>query len=181
VKLVLRYFLRGLIVIVPAAITVWVLYQVFVTLDSLVGLPYPGAGVGLTLLVILVIGFLASNIVTRKLFEWTEMLFSRAPLAKIIYNAIRDLVEAFVGEQRRFNRPAVVELDATSAVKVIGFITRDSINSGVLAGHVAVYFPQSYNFAGNLAFVPADRVQPLDIDPTQAMTLIVSGGVSGTL
>ena len=177
-RLILRYLVRGLIVVIPAAITIWALYQVFTFIDRLVVFPYPGVGFATTILGVILIGFLASNFVTRKLFEWTESLFVRAPIAKIVYSAIKDLIEAFVGEKRRFDRPVIVALE-DSGMKILGFATRDDVSFLGLADHVAVYFPQSYNFAGNVFLVPATRVSPVDVDPTKAMTFIVSGGVSG--
>jgi len=177
-RLILRYLVRGLVVVIPAAITIWLLYRFFSFIDQLVIFPYPGIGFAVALAGVLLVGFLASNFVTRKLFEWTEALFVRAPIAKIIYTAIKDLIEAFVGDKRRFDRPVIVSL-ADTGMKILGFATREDVSFLGLADHVAVYFPQSYNFAGNVFLVPANRVSPVAIDPTRAMTFIVSGGVSG--
>ncbi|MDX1582743.1 MAG: DUF502 domain-containing protein [Thermoanaerobaculia bacterium] len=171
-----RYFIRGLIVVVPAVLTAWVVYQIFVWVDTLVPFAVPGTGFLLTIATIVAIGFLASNFVTRKLFDLLEKLFSRAPIARILYVAIRDLVEAFVGDRKKFNRPVLVTL--STDLRAVGFLTRDDLSFLGADRHVAVYFPQSYNFAGNLVIVPADKVEPIDADAARLMAFVVSGGVS---
>ena len=171
-----RYFMRGLIVVVPMVLTAWVLYQVFVWVDSLVPFAVPGTGFLLTIICIVAIGFLASNFLTRKFFDLLETLFSRAPIARILYVSVRDLVEAFVGERKKFNQPVLVSL--TGDLRAVGFLTRDDLSLLGLSDHVAVYFPQSYNFAGNLVIVPTESVTPIDADAPRVMAFVVSGGVS---
>jgi uncharacterized membrane protein len=175
----IKNFLRGLAIVVPAAVTIWVLYVTFVWIDRLLRLRWPGVGFLITVAAIIVIGFLASNIVTRKAFQLLERLFIRAPLVKILYSSMKDLVEAFVGDRKKFNKPVVVRLNSADEVHAVGFITREDLNALALEGHVAVYFPQSYNFAGQLVMVPARNVRPLELDSSKAMAFVVSGGVSG--
>ncbi len=97
----------------------------------------------------------------------------------MLYNAIRDLVEAFAGEKKKFDKPVLVTLGTSSYAKVIGFMTRESLDNLGLKDHVAVYLPQSYNFAGNVLIFPKEAVTPLDIESSEVMTFIVSGGVAG--
>lgn len=132
----------------------------------------------LVLVLIPVIGFAASNFLTSWLTRGVEAMFVRLPLVKMIYTAIRDLVNAFVGDQRRFNRPVVVTVSENENIRVLGFLTNDSLSLLSLNGSVAVYLPQSYNFAGNLLIVPAKNVSPVDIDPGEVMKFIVAGGVT---
>ncbi len=89
---------------------------------------------------------------------------------------MRDLVEAFVGDRKKFNRPVLVRLGPE--LQAVGFLTRDDLTLLEIRDHVAVYLPQSYNFAGNLLVVPATSIEPLSIDPARAMAFVVSGGVS---
>ncbi len=178
-KRIIRYFLEGLLFVIPLAATVFVLYKVFVTVDSLLGLKIPGVGFALTIVIITVIGFLASNVLTRGLLSLIDKLFERMPFIKLIYTSIKDLIGAFVGEKKSFDKPVLVKLSAEGEAKAIGFITRESLDAYGLQDHVAVYFPQSYNFAGNLLIFPSSQVQPLDVDSADAMAFLVSGGVSG--
>jgi uncharacterized membrane protein len=178
-KKLVAYFVRGCLILVPVAVTVYIITYVFKLIDRLVPSPVPGLGLLITLGAITVIGFLTSNVIGRGLFELTEALFTRLPLVKLLYTSIRDLVSAFVGDKRRFNRPVAVALSADGSVKLLGFVTRDDLAALGLSGSVAVYVPQSYNFSGNVLVVPAERVEALAAGTGELMTFIVSGGVSG--
>jgi len=160
--------------------TIYIVYVVFVTIDGLLSIPIPGVGFLATIALITFIGFLASNIFIGKLFHYTEKLFTRLPLVKLLYFSIKDLIGAFVGDQKGFNKPVVVTLSPESHTKAIGFITRESLEFLGLSDHVAVYFPQSYNFAGNLLVFSKDQVRPLEVDSSRVMAFLVSGGVSGS-
>lgn len=178
-KKLTRYFFEGLFVLVPLVVTVYVFYIVFVKIDRLFRFEIPGIGFIVTIAAVTLIGFIASNLVTKRLVLLIDRLFSRLPLVKMIYTSVKDLIGAFVGDKKRFECPVLVALSAESAIRVIGFLTRDDLASLGLPGSAAVYLPQSYNFAGNVIIVPRDRVTPLDIDGGQAMAFIVSGGISG--
>lgn len=178
-KRFIRYFLEGLLYVIPLAVTVFILYKVFVTVDSWLKLPFPGLGFVLTILGITVIGFLASNVLTRGLLALVSKVFEKVPFIKLIYTSIKDLIGAFVGEKKSFDKPVLVTLSKDGSAKAIGFITKESLEGYGLTDHVAVYFPQSYNFAGNLLLFPSDQVQPLDVESAEAMAFLVSGGVSG--
>ncbi len=187
-KRILKYFLRGLLIFVPAGLTIFILFHVFTSLDKLFRerLPFiqvPGLGLLVGLLVtiggIFLIGLFASNFVGKKLFGLVDKIFANVPLVKMLYSAIRDLVEAFAGEKKKFDKPVLVTLGPGCDAKVVGFMTRESLDNLGLKDHVAVYFPQSYNFAGNVLLFPKEAVKPLDIESSEAMTFIVSGGVAG--
>jgi uncharacterized membrane protein len=145
----------------------------------LVPVGVPGLGFVLTVVVITLGGFLTSNVVGRAAFDVTDRWLTRVPLAKLVYTSIRDLINAFVGDKKRFDRPVAVTLAPGSRIRALGFVTRDGLDSLGMGDQVAVYFPQSYNFAGNLLVVPRDQVEPLKVSTTDLMTFIVSGGVSG--
>ncbi|MBN1807104.1 MAG: DUF502 domain-containing protein [Sedimentisphaerales bacterium] len=179
-KVFLKYFLRGLLVFVPAGLTIFIFVYVFTSLDNLFKMPIPGLGFLITLLAIFLIGLLASNFIGKKLFVLLDRIFANVPLVKMLYSAIKDLVEAFAGEKKKFDKPVLVTTGPSSYVKIVGFMTRESLDIFGLENHVAVYFPQSYNFAGNVLLFPQEAVQPLDIDSSLAMTFIVSGGVAGS-
>jgi len=180
-KSILNYFLRGLLIFVPIAVTVFALLWAFTGLDKifrgLLRISIPGLGILVTIAVIFLIGFLASNFVGRKLFGLVEKVFTKVPLVKLLYGSIKDLVEAFAGEEKKFDKPVMASLGQGGA-KVMGFVTRETLTNLGLTDYVAVYLPQSYNFAGNVLLFPKDAVQRLDINGSEAMTFIVSGGVA---
>jgi uncharacterized membrane protein len=184
-KRLANYFLNGLLFIVPIIVTLYVVYILFVKVDSLLKIPIPGIGVipGVgflaTLVVITLTGFLVSNFLTKKLLLFFDRLMSRLPLVKLLYGSIKDLLNAFAGEKKSFNRPALVKLGSDSSAHVLGFITCDSLAKFDLEEYISVYIPQSYNFAGQLLVFPREQVHPLDTGSADLMTFIVSGGVAG--
>ncbi len=173
---IVKNFLRGLIIVVPIALTLYLIYEAFQRIDRLLNLPYRGAGFAVTVVLIVLIGALASNFFVRKFLELTEAVFTRAPLVRLIYASIRDLLEAFVGDQKRFTQPVAVSL--TEGVRAIGFMTQEDLAFLAMPGQVAVYLPFSYSMAGTLVIVPTARVDRLALDSASVMALVVSGGVS---
>jgi len=181
-KKLMNYFIKGLLIFVPIALTVFLLVWAFSSLDrflrNLLRIEIPGLGLLLTIVLIFVIGFLASNFLGRKFFELVENVFKKVPLAKLLFSAVKDMVEALAGEKKSFDRPVVATVGSGAAAKVVGFVTRESLEELGLSGYVAVYLPQSYNFAGNVLLFPKKAVKPLDIGSSEAMAFVVSGGVS---
>jgi len=183
--MLLRSFFRGLLFVVPVAATAYVLYWLFVKIDNLFdtrawfGFHVPGLGVACTIVGITLVGLLASNILTRWAVHLMDRIFQRLPVVKIFYGAIRDLMEAFVGERRSFQKPVLVSLGRDVGGEVLGFITREDLAWLDRKESVAVYFPQSYNFAGIVVVFPRDRITPIRAESRAVMQFIVSGGVSG--
>jgi uncharacterized membrane protein len=174
----LNYFLRGLVVVVPLALTIYVCYVIFTTIDSWLGLPVHGVGFLLALALITLVGAVASSIVTRGVLTAVDRLFDRLPFVRLLYSSAKDMLNAFVGEKRRFDKPVLVEISNDRAVKVLAFLTSDSLASLGVENHVTVYMPQSYGFAGHILVVPADRVTRIDADAAEVMAFIISGGVT---
>ena len=180
-KRLLGYFLRGLVLLAPLAVTLYVCVLVFTTIDGWLRLPMPGVGFVVTVALITLVGFLASTLLTRTLaglLGVVERALTRLPFVRLLYTSTKDLLNAFVGERRRFDRPVVLTIGA-GGVKTLGFVTDDDLGRLGLTGHVAVYLPQSYNFAGNLLVVPTAAVSPIAADSADVMAFIVSGGVTG--
>jgi len=181
----MKYFFEGLIFVVPIGATLWVFYKVFVMIDKPLRdvFAFPGLGfvvaVVATAIILTVTGFLCSNFLTRRWMQFLDDQFDRFPLVKLLHSSIKDLIGAFVGDKKKFDQPVLVTLVPGSAAKVIGFITSQSLAHWGMADQMAVYLPQSYNFAGNLIVVPAERVQPIEAPSGDVMAFVVSGGVSG--
>lgn len=174
-----KYFFKGLLFLIPIVVTLYVLYMIVATVDKIFGLTVPGLGFLISVGLVTTIGFFVSTIFARGAARLIDNIFSRMPIVKMIYSAIKDLVNAFVGEKKRFNKPVFVNILPGSTVKVVGFVTRESLDTIGMADSMAVYIPQSYNFAGNLIVVPREQVVPIEIESGKVMTFIVSGGVSG--
>ena len=178
-KRLVGYFVRGCLVLAPLGLTIYILFTILRTIDRWLSIPIPGVGLLLTLVLVTFVGAFTSNVVGRSIFDLADRVLKRLPLVKLIYSSIKDLIEAFMGDKKSFNRPVAVTLTPGSGVKALGFVTRDGLQALNMPEHVAVYFPQSYNFAGYLAVVPREQVEPLDVNSAELMTFIISGGVSG--
>ncbi len=178
-KPLLGYFWRGCLVLVPVAVTAYVAYFVVALFDKLIPIGIPGLGLVLTLALITLVGFMTSNVIGRAVVDAAERWLSSLPFLKLVYGSIRDLVQAFVGNKKRFDKPVAVTLLPGSPIQLLGFVTRDTLNELGKVDHVAVYVPQSYNFAGNLLIVPRCQIEQLEASSTDLMAFIISGGVSG--
>ncbi|MBW1812734.1 MAG: DUF502 domain-containing protein [Deltaproteobacteria bacterium] len=178
-KRIVKWFAEGLLILAPIFITIWVAYEVFQVIDHLIPAKVPGMGFIITLSFITFIGFLGSTLLGG-LFRYIEKIFSRLPLLKILYNALRDLLAAFAGEKKKFNQPVMVRLSHDGMAKLVGFITQDDLNHLGISNEVSVYCPHSYNFSGQLLIVSKEMVEPLNADSSTVMSFVVSGGVAGT-
>jgi uncharacterized membrane protein len=106
-----------------------------------------------------------------------DQLVLGVPFVRLVYRSLRDVLNVFVGQNQRFNRPVLVALTRESGPKVVGFVTREALEVFGLADHVAVYLPQAVNFSGNLILVPRELVTPLEIPNAELMAFVVSGGL----
>ncbi len=173
-----NHFVRGLAIIAPLGLTIFIVYQLFVTVDRWLQLSIPGLGFLIAVVTITMVGMLGSGLVSRGLLAALDDLVSKVPFLRLVYSSFRDLIDAFVGERRRFRRAVSVALSEDGAIKAIGFVTRESVENLGLSDQVAVYLPLSYSFAGHLVIVPSSRVTPLAIEGADAMAFVVSGGVA---
>jgi uncharacterized membrane protein len=173
-----NYFFQGLIFLAPIGITAYIFYKAFVFIDGLLRLPYPGVGFIITIAGVTLLGFLTSNFLTRWIFQLLEKIMTRLPFIRLLHSSVKDVLTAFVGDRRRFDKPVVVEVIPGSGVKALGFLTRESMEAFQLQDQVAVYFPQSFNFAGNVLLYPRNQVTPIETDSSKLMAFIVSGGIT---
>lgn len=175
----ISYFFRGLLFVVPIALTIYIILLSITWLDGLIPFKLPGLGLLTILASITLIGYLASTLLAGPLFSILEDVLTRLPLISIIYSSLKDLISAFVGDKKKFNQPVLVTLNPEFIIQKPGFITQTDLSRLGLVDQVAVYLPHSYNFSGNLYIVPAKFVTPIYASSTDIMKFIVSGGVSG--
>jgi uncharacterized membrane protein len=187
----LNYFVKGLLIVVPLGAAFFLIFWAIKSLDNALNLsgylwtgtdgkPFyiPGLGIVNVLVLILIAGILVTNVVTEPIKRWFNRWLNRLPLFKFLYSSIKDLTEAFVGEEKKFNEPVLVEVNEFG-LKKIGFMVQKDLSSLNLPGEVAVYFPLSYSFAGQVIIIPADKVKPIDKSAADMMKFVISGGVSG--
>lgn len=185
------YFVKGLIIVVPIGAAAFLIFWGVAKIDEALNLSgifltdskgqpiyIPGLGILNVLVIILIVGILVTNVITDPIKQWLNRWINRLPLFKFLYSSIKDLTEAFVGEEKKFNEPVLVELNEFG-LKKVGFLVQKDLAKIGLPGEVAVYFPLSYSFAGQVAIIPAEKVKPIDKSAADMMKFVISGGVSG--
>lgn len=192
VRALLNYFAKGLLIVVPLGAAFFLIFwaiasvdsalnisSIFLT-DSKTGKPVyiPGLGILSVVVIVLFAGVIVTNIITDPIKQWFNRWINRVPLFKFLYSSIKDLTEAFVGDEKKFNEPVLVEVNEFG-LKKIGFLTQKDLSSIGLPGEVAVYFPYSYSFAGQVVIVPASKIKSIDRSAGDMMKFVISGGVSG--
>lgn len=177
-KRLLRYFLNGFLIVAPISLTIYIIQAIINWLDDLFWLEYPGVGLLLIVVLVTIVGFIGSSFLVRPFLVITERIMNRLPLVSMIYSSLKDLFDAFVGENQKFNQPVLVKMTQYQDTFKLGFVTQPSMDAIHLPDKVAVYFPHSYNFSGELFLVARENVTYLDIPSGEMMKFIVSGGVS---
>jgi uncharacterized membrane protein len=185
-----RYFAKGLLVVVPIGAAIFLIYWGVATVDKALNLSdllvdksgkhmyIPGLGILNVIVVIMIAGVLVTNVITDPIKRWFKRWFNRLPIFAFLYSSIKDLTEAFVGEEKKFNEPVLVEVNEFG-LKKIGFLVQKDLAVLNLPGEVAVYFPYSYSFAGQVVIINASKVKPIDKSAADIMKFVISGGVSG--
>lgn len=179
------YFFQGFLYIAPLGVTGYVIFRVFAFINTPVrqleelflDRHIPGLGLLTVVALLTLLGWLGSTIIARPVKAFARKLLDRAPLIGMIEGAVRDLLAALFAKERRFSHPVIVQMSGVSDLEKLGFITQEDLADLGLREKVAVYFPHSYNFSGELYIVPRERVRIVDISAQAAMKFIVSGGM----
>ena len=181
-----NFFLQGLLYIAPLGITVFILYALFGFIDgllrssiqSLFGLDIPGLGLVIIVILVTLLGFVGQTVIAQPVKKYLTNFIMQTPFLQTIYTTTKDFVEAFLGKEKKFVHPVLVRIGSLSDMEKVGFLTQTDLSELKIKDKVAVYFPQSYTFAGDLLIVPTENVTPLDISSKDAMKFIVTGGVA---
>ncbi|ERJ59721.1 MULTISPECIES: DUF502 domain-containing protein [Sphingobacterium] len=187
----LYYLIKGTLVVVPLAGAVFLIVWIVASLDNALNITQhfledeqghplyiPGIGILTVIVLLIIVGIVFTTLVTAPIKSWLNRTVNRIPLFNTLYSSIKDFTEAFVGDAKKFNEPVLVEVNETG-LKKIGFLTQKELGKLGLPNEVIVYFPYSYSFAGQVVIVHSSRVTKLNMTATDAMKLVVSGGVSG--
>lgn len=194
-KKIIQYFLQGLLVIAPLAITIYSIYWVISTVDSwvpifreavrdgqgnIIGYEVKNYGLGFLIILaaVIIIGYLSSFFIQSRLFNLFDRWLEKTPGVKFIYTSTRDFFEAFAGDKKKFNKAVLANVFAED-VWIVGFLTDEEMKKFELgADKVSVYVPQAYNFAGQLYILPREKVKRISkISAGEAMKYAVTGGV----
>jgi len=183
---------RGLVVVLPIGFTIWLLWWIGSSTESLLQRAIllvvppqhylPGMGIVAALLLLLAAGTLFNALIVQSALASWERFLDRIPVVKTIYGATRDFVKLIPAGGRRRDLRRVV-LARFGEAQAIGFVTQDEASElgivGAQEGLVAVYFPMSYQIGGYTLLLPRSRLVQLDIPVEAAMRMVLTGGVSG--
>ena len=136
IKTLFNYLVRGALVILPIAAALFFIYWAVSKVDSALNLSnviwvdqtgkpvyIPGLGILTVIVILIVVGIIVTNFVTEPIKKWFGRWFKRLPVFNVIYTSFKDLTEAFVGDDKKFSEPVVVEINE-SGLKQIGFLTQ---------------------------------------------------------
>ena len=147
---------------------------------GLTGIPFLDTIISvISLLVfITIVGLSASSFVFKRLFDYLEGKLEQAPIIRHIYSPIKDFMNAFMGNKKRFTKPVLVLTNPQANIEEMGFITQDDLKEWGIKEKYAVYLPYSYSFSGRMIIVPKEQITPLPIDGGEAMKFIISSAFS---
>jgi uncharacterized membrane protein len=194
---VAQLFFQGVVVLAPIGVTIWVVVSLFNWVDNflpnLLNFIFPlqfaevdgqipkvtGLGFVVAITLVLFIGWLSSLFFIERLMSIFDKLLEKTPGVKIIYSSVKDFLEAFAGNKKKFDEPVLVNVDSTDVWR-IGFITQKNTEHFGLKDFVTVYVPHSYAISGITYIVSADRIKkmPKGVTASEAMKYVVSGGVT---
>jgi uncharacterized membrane protein len=194
---VFQYFLQGLIILAPITITLWAVISLFNYIDNIlpnlfqqiVPFPFlvdddgtvrkiPGLGFILVVVIVVIVGWVSSSYIVSKLVDFFGQVLEKTPGIKLIYTSVKDLLEAFAGNKRKFDKPVLVNVDGNDVWR-LGFMTKPDCEAFGLSNHVVVYLPHSYALSGVVYLVPVEKIKIVaNISSTEAMKFAVSGGVA---
>ncbi len=180
-------FLTGLLVLVPAVLTVWILQFLLGVLDGFsqpllvlyLGRKIPGAGAVLTALIILWLGAFSNLFIGRRIFDWMETQVARIPFVRSVYSTTRQVVHGFSSNEGVSFKRAVL-LRRGDGSMVLGFVTREFFLGNSEAGEpcVAVYVPTNHLYLGDVFFVPPEQVVEVDMSLEEGISTVLSCGGS---
>ncbi len=185
-KAIIKYFFKGILILTPIALTIYIVLNVFRLTDNILGryfvawgIDVPGLGLLTTAALIILAGFMGTRLASRRVLTYIDSFFGRMPLIKIIYNTIKDIMNALLGRKSSFAKVVMIDLPGDNDIKILGFVTKENLELFGLKDHVAVYILQSMQWAGFTILVPKSRIREIDVKPDEALKFIVSAGISG--
>jgi uncharacterized membrane protein len=185
-KKLTSYFFQGILYLAPISITIYVIYLIFdfsdnllqELLSSLFGREIPGLGILIIIIFLTTLGYIGQTIIARPFKVFFYKVIHAIPLLELIYSAIKDFFSAFVGKDKKFNKPVRFKINPADQAYRIGFITNTNLKAMKASKLIAVYVPFSYTFTGETYLVSRDAIVPIDIPATEVMKFLVAGGVA---
>jgi uncharacterized membrane protein len=180
-RLLINYFLRGLLVLLPIVLTILIIVWLVNTITGVLHLREISGKefffyTLLVVSIILAVGFITRGVVARQILDFFEGIIEKAPGLSFIFGTTKDMTEAFVGDKKKFTKPVLVNVG--EGVYRMGFITQEDMKIIEMPGHSAVYLPYSYGLSGEMLIVESGKVKPIDVESSHWTKYIISGGVA---
>ena len=192
-----QLFFQGVILLAPIGVTVWVVVSLFNWVDNflpnVLNLLFPlqfaavngqipkvtGLGFVVAITLVLIVGWLSNLFVVEKLINIFDKILEKTPGVKIIYSSVKDFLEAFAGNKKKFDQPVLVNVDAPDVWRM-GFITQENTELFGMKEYLTVYVPHSYAISGITYVVPLSKIKrlPKGVGPAEAMKYVVTGGLT---
>jgi uncharacterized membrane protein len=192
-----QLFFQGVVLLAPIGVTIWVVVSLFNWVDNflpnLLNVLFPvkfaavngqipkvtGLGFVVAIGLVLLVGWLSSLFFVERLVSIFDKVLEKTPGIKIIYSSVKDFLEAFAGNKKKFDVPVLVNVDAAEVWR-IGFITQENAVHFGMNEYLTVYVPHSYAISGITYIVPPTKIKklPKGISASEAMKYVVSGGVT---
>ena len=179
IRKVVNYFFRGLLFTAPIFVTFYIIITSLQWVDGLIPIDIPGLGLLIIVTTITLLGTLASTMLARPMVSFFIYIMEHIPVVNMIYTSLKDVVSAFVGDNKKFKNPVLITLEKDLKIKRIGFITETDLSKFKQdATMIAVYVPDSFGLTGNLYFVSIDNIEILDLPVGDVMKFVLSGGIT---
>ncbi len=183
-RLFLRSFIQGLIIIGPFAITVWIIWSIIFSIDNIIpsiSEKFPGLIFFTVIFGTTFIGYFGNKfIIGRLIVDGIDYVLEHIPGIKFIYTSLKDVLGSFVGDKKKFNVPVWVKTNETPEIWRIGFLTQSDMSVVNLDQMVAVYLPHSYAVSGWVIITKYNNIKEVTgMSAAEAMKFAVSGGVAG--
>lgn len=182
-NLLFKYFIAGLLYLLPIIVFGFVLYTAFVWVDGIIPDDYrfiPGLGILIIVVFLILFGwFTTVSKIDDIAKEYFNKALNKVPVLKSIYSTLEDVSSALVGKKKTFDRPVLVKLSQNHDTERVGFIAKEDLEFlGIGKEKIAVALPFTFSYMSKIIIVPRENVTPIDAKSSEVMKFLLSGGIT---
>ncbi len=182
------YLVKGCIITLPAAITLYLVFILVTKIDGVITdnsfiaqhITKVPSGTGFLIIIfgLTLIGFLGGSYLLSPIKSLFLKFVNKTPGIKLLYNGIKDFLEAIVGEKKKFNNPVIIKVNENPEIWQFGFITQQSLDFIQMPNYVSVYCPKAYGILGDLLIIKSENIKLIDgMNSSEMLKFVISGGV----
>ena len=178
-----KYFIAGLLYLLPLVVFGYVLYSAFILIDGIIPDEYrfiPGLGILIIVVFLIIFGWFTT---VSRIDDIAKQYFNKAlnkvPVLKSIYSTLEDVSSALVGKKKTFDRPVLVKLSKNHDMERIGFIAKEDLKFlGIDDSRIAVALPFTFSYMSKIVIVPKENITPINAKSSEVMKFLLSGGIT---